>query len=59
MGREASAEYGEDLAGVRGNTPKHQFLWLYRPMTNITSFCPRLIRARLPRLDLGQKGSGL
>jgi hypothetical protein len=26
-GREASAEYGEDLAGVRGNTPKHQFLW--------------------------------
>jgi FAD dependent oxidoreductase len=26
-GREASAMYGEDLAGVRGNTPKHQFLW--------------------------------
>jgi hypothetical protein len=26
-GREASSEYGEDLAGVRGNTPKHQFLW--------------------------------
>jgi hypothetical protein len=26
-GRESSAEYGEDLAGVRGNTPKHQFLW--------------------------------
>jgi hypothetical protein len=26
-GREASAEYAEDLAGVRGNTPKHQFLW--------------------------------
>jgi len=26
-GREAAAEYGEDLAGVRGNTPKHQFLW--------------------------------
>jgi hypothetical protein len=26
-GREPSTEYGEDLAGVRGNTPKHQFLW--------------------------------
>jgi len=26
-GREASSEYGEDLAGVRGNRPKHQFLW--------------------------------
>jgi hypothetical protein len=26
-GREAAVEYGEDLAGVRGNTPKHQFLW--------------------------------
>ncbi|HET6217932.1 MAG TPA: FAD-dependent oxidoreductase [Acidobacteriaceae bacterium] len=26
-GRESSAEYGEDLAGVRDHTPKHQFLW--------------------------------
>ena len=26
-GRESTAEYGEDLAGVRANTPKHQFLW--------------------------------
>ena len=26
-GREAASEYGESLAGVRGNTPKHQFLW--------------------------------
>jgi glycine/D-amino acid oxidase-like deaminating enzyme len=26
-GREAASEYGEDLAGVRDNTPKHQFLW--------------------------------
>jgi FAD dependent oxidoreductase len=26
-GREAASVYGEDLAGVRGNTPKHQFLW--------------------------------
>jgi hypothetical protein len=26
-GREGASEYGEDLAGVRGNTPKHQFLW--------------------------------
>jgi hypothetical protein len=26
-GREAAAEYGEDLAGVREHTPKHQFLW--------------------------------
>lgn len=26
-GRESTEEYGEDLAGVRANTPKHQFLW--------------------------------
>lgn len=26
-GREAASEYGESLAGVRGATPKHQFLW--------------------------------
>jgi len=26
-GRESSSEYGESLAGVRGDTPKHQFLW--------------------------------
>jgi FAD dependent oxidoreductase len=26
-GREAASEYGESLAGVRGETPKHQFLW--------------------------------
>ena len=26
-GRESRAEYGEDLAGVQANTPKHQFLW--------------------------------
>ena len=26
-GREPASEYGENLAGVRGNTPKHQFLW--------------------------------
>jgi hypothetical protein len=26
-GREAASEYGENLAGVRGNTPKNQFLW--------------------------------
>jgi hypothetical protein len=26
-GRESATDYGEDLAGVRGNTPKHQFLW--------------------------------
>src|SRR5205809_1120482 len=25
-GRESSAQYGESLAGVRGETPKHQFL---------------------------------
>lgn len=26
-GRESTDEYGESLAGVRANTPKHQFLW--------------------------------
>lgn len=27
VGRESAEQYGEDLAGVRGQTPKHQFLW--------------------------------
>jgi len=27
VGREATAVYGEDLAGVRVDTPKHQFTW--------------------------------
>lgn len=27
FGRESSTQYGEDLAGVRANTPKHQFTW--------------------------------
>jgi hypothetical protein len=26
-GRESASVYGENLAGVRGDTPKHQFLW--------------------------------
>jgi hypothetical protein len=26
-GRESAAQYGEDLAGVREHTPKHQFAW--------------------------------
>jgi hypothetical protein len=26
-GRESTTQYGEDLAGVRANTPKHQFAW--------------------------------
>jgi hypothetical protein len=27
FGRESTAQYGEDLAGVRASTPKHQFTW--------------------------------
>jgi hypothetical protein len=27
IGRESIAKYGEDLAGVRANTPAHQFTW--------------------------------
>ena len=27
FGRESSTQYGEDLAGVRAMTPKHQFTW--------------------------------
>jgi FAD dependent oxidoreductase len=30
-GRESSTQYGEDLAGVRADTPKHQFLWPLSP----------------------------
>ena len=27
IGRESTADFGEDLAGVRAETPKHQFTW--------------------------------
>ncbi|WP_089838717.1 FAD-dependent oxidoreductase [Granulicella pectinivorans] len=31
VGREGEETYGEDLAGVRVDTPKHQFLWKISP----------------------------
>jgi len=32
VGREGMGVYGEDLAGVRVDTPKHQFLWKISPV---------------------------
>ncbi len=44
-GRESSKEYGEDLAGVRENTPKHQFGW---PLSAYDSH-----HRLLPEIDAG------
>jgi FAD dependent oxidoreductase len=52
IGRESIEQYGEDLAGVRTNTPAHQFLCPSLPTTTITTCCPRSIPALWPRQDL-------
>ena len=59
-GREAASEYGEDLAGVRDNTPKHQFLW---PLSAYDEH-HRLLSGDRPRTPgraglRGQESSGL
>lgn len=53
VGREGTAEYGEDLAGVRAKTPAHQFTW------NVSAYDDR--HHLLPEIDAGplaMPGSG-
>jgi hypothetical protein len=53
VGRESGAAYGEDLAGVRQDTPKHQFQW---PLSALDQQ-----QRRLPLVDAGPlaaNGSG-
>jgi hypothetical protein len=53
VGRESTEVYHEDLAGVRENTPKHQFLWKVSPYDDK--------RRLLPEVDpgpLAPNGSG-
>jgi hypothetical protein len=53
VGREGTQVYGEDLAGVRVDTPKHQFLW---------KISPRYENGKLmPEVDpgpMGENGAG-
>jgi len=41
-GRESSAQYGESLAGVRGETPKHQFLVDLLPRDSAGKLLPEI-----------------
>lgn len=50
VGREGTAEFGESLAGVRPETPKHQFLW------KISAYDDR--RKLLPEIDPGPLAPG-
>jgi hypothetical protein len=50
VGREGIAEFGESLAGVRPDTPKHQFLW------KISAFDDN--HKLLPEIDPGPLGPG-
>ena len=53
VGREGTQVYGEDLAGIRVDTPKHQFLW---------KISPRYENGKLmPEVDpgpMGENGAG-
>jgi hypothetical protein len=42
VGREATNVYNEDLAGVRLNTPKHQFLWSISPYDDAHNLLPEV-----------------
>lgn len=42
VGRESTAVYGEDLAGVRVETPKHQFLWSLSPYDEDNKLMPEV-----------------
>jgi FAD-dependent oxidoreductase family protein len=50
-GREAAAQYGETLAGVRDRTPLHQFLVSLSPFDGQGNCCPRSPRASYPRRE--------
>lgn len=54
-GREAASEYGESLAGVRGNTPKHQFLWPLSAYDNSHYLLPEIDPGPLAAPGSGDK----
>jgi len=53
VGREGVEVYGEDLAGVRVGTPKHQFLWKISPYDEKGKLMPEVDPS-----PLGANGSG-
>ncbi len=55
-GRESTAEYGEDLAGVRANTPKHQFLWPISAFDNNNHLLPEIMPGPLAAPGSADKG---
>ena len=54
-GRESSADYGEALAGVRANTPKHQFLWHVSPYDDNHRLLPEVSPGPLAAPGSGDK----
>ena len=52
-GRESTAQYGESLAGVRGQTPKHQFLVDISPYGKDHELLPEISAA-----PMGEPGAG-
>jgi hypothetical protein len=53
VGREGTEVYNEDLAGVRVDTPKHQFLWKISPYNDKGKLMPEVDPG-----PMGQNGSG-
>ena len=54
-GRESSGEYGEDLAGVRSHTPKHQFAWPLAAYDEHHQLFPEIILGPLAAAGSGDK----
>ncbi len=53
VGREGTEVYNEDLAGVRVDTPKHQFLWKISPYNEKGKLMPEVDPG-----PMGVNGSG-
>ncbi|QHS50450.1 FAD-dependent oxidoreductase [Edaphobacter sp. 12200R-103] len=53
VGREGTEVYNEDLAGVRVDTPKHQFLWKISPYNDKGKLMPEVDPG-----PMGENGSG-
>ncbi len=54
-GREAASEYGEDIAGVRANTPKNQFRWPVSAYDKHHRLLPEIDPGPLAAPGLGDK----
>jgi hypothetical protein len=48
IGRESTSQYGESLAGVRADTPKHQFQWPFSAYDAYHRLLPEISRRVLP-----------